>query len=154
MFMNVDVTPISAPNIANVFMAETADGTPFLRESLKRIARQPREDEQTPFLALGSAVSDATEPIVNGVAVQSDDPNVTDPQVTSLRDGRIALLVKKYEGAGSVEDDARFQILTERMRKLERPMADQAHAVLFEILSSIEAAATRADSVRAKFGLK
>ncbi|HVW63470.1 MAG TPA: hypothetical protein VHB01_00525 [Nitrosospira sp.] len=62
------------------------------------------------------------------------------PYLEEARDSRIALLVKKYEGAtaSTSEDSARFDILTERLRRLSPRSGPNDLEVLTGMMDQIE----------------
>jgi hypothetical protein len=62
------------------------------------------------------------------------------PYLKEARDSRIALLVKKYEGAAAStnEDSARLDILTERLRRLSPRSGPNDLEVLTAVMDQIE----------------
>jgi hypothetical protein len=77
-----------------------------------------------------------------------------DDEVLKARDVRLALLARKYEGAASVEDTARLQILTERLRKLAPRVTDKDVEQVAEMVADAEGIAARLAAVKEKFGLR
>ncbi|MGC4062575.1 MAG: hypothetical protein QM749_17715 [Aquabacterium sp.] len=71
--------------------------------------------------------------------------------VTSER--RIGLLLKQQEATYSKEDDARLQILTERLRKLAPRVTSADIDNLDAMVDEIEHASARLDDIEAKYGL-
>lgn len=79
---------------------------------------------------------------------------IDDDEVLKARDARLALLARKYEGAASVEDTARLQILTERLRKLSPRVTDKDVEQVAEMVADAEGIAARLAAVKEKFGLR
>jgi hypothetical protein len=77
-----------------------------------------------------------------------------DDDVLKARDARLALLARKYEGAASVEDTARLQILTERLRKLSPRVTEKDVEQVAEMVADAEGIAARLAAVKEKFGLR
>jgi hypothetical protein len=77
-----------------------------------------------------------------------------DDEVLKARDVRLALLARKYEGVASVEDTARLQILTERLRKLSPRVTDKDVEQITEMVAEAEGIAARLAAVKEKFGLR
>jgi hypothetical protein len=155
MFATADVTPITQP-VSAVYFADRGSGTPLREYSTEKESLIPREGE-TPLSAYASAA-----PYIIRVPGQvGESPNsevhTGEPMLNAKqlaeREARIALLVRKFEGAGSIEDDARFKILTARMRRLEQTSDERVYRLLSDVVSDIEAVTENLDSIRAKFGL-
>ncbi len=81
--------------------------------------------------------------------VPAPDPTALDP-----RDARLALLARKYEGAASVEDTARLQILNERLRRLAPRVTREDVAQVAEMVADAEGIAARLATMKAKLGLR
>jgi hypothetical protein len=75
-------------------------------------------------------------------------------EVMKARDARLALLARKYEGTASIEDGARLQILTERLRKLSPRVTSEDVAQVEDMVSEAERIAARLDAVKKKFRLR
>jgi hypothetical protein len=77
-----------------------------------------------------------------------------DDDVLKARDARLALLARKYEGSASVEDTARLQILTERLRKLSPRVTEKDVEQVAEMVADAEGIAARLAALKEKFGLR
>jgi hypothetical protein len=77
-----------------------------------------------------------------------------DDEVMKARDARLALLARKYEGTASIEDGARLQILTERLRKLSPRVTSSDVEQVTDMVSEAERIAARLEAVKKKFGLR
>ena len=87
-----------------------------------------------------------------------DDPtmveNLTeDPKIAAARDIRIILLVKKYEGKSDREDNARLEILTQRLRRLSPVVTDHELTSATEIVDDLEAISSNLNKIRERYGL-
>jgi hypothetical protein len=74
--------------------------------------------------------------------------------VARARDARIALLARRYEGGSSVEDDARIEILTLRLRKLSPRVTKSDVEGVEKMVADLEEVAANLDQIRSKFGLR
>ncbi len=86
----------------------------------------------------------------HGASQRAQDQDET----LKARDVRLALLARKYEGTASVEDTARLQILTERLRKLAPRVTHQDVEQITEMVADAEGIAARLAAVKEKFGLR
>jgi hypothetical protein len=109
------------------------------QEEVPRLERQTDSTPTAEELRAGSAA---------GKRGQDDD------EILKARDVRLALLARKYEGAASVEDTARLQILTERLRKLSPRVTDRDVEQVAEMVADAEAISARMAAVKEKFGLR
>ncbi len=75
-------------------------------------------------------------------------------ELPGLRDARLALLARKYEGRASVEDTARLQILNERLRRLAPRVTREDVEVVVEMVADAEGIASRLTAMKAKLGLR
>ena len=80
-------------------------------------------------------------------------PEADDP-VIRVRDERVALLVRKYEGMSTTEDEARFQILTQRLRRLSPRVTPEDLNSLSTMVGHLEETSADLDAIRGKFGLR
>lgn len=157
MFATIDVTPIRDPASA-VYVSDKGEGTPFpSRQSGER--RTPADQSgRTSFQAYAHAAPYILQAPSEGqsailAAAQESEGVLLDAKAIADREARIALLVKKFEGNGRVEDDARFEILTARMRRLEEPEDADLLARLSTVVSEIESASANLEAVKRKYGL-
>jgi hypothetical protein len=67
---------------------------------------------------------------------------------------RSTLLVMKYEGASSKENQARIDILTQRLRKLSPRVTESDINHLDGAISSIESVSETVDALNRKYGMK
>jgi hypothetical protein len=74
--------------------------------------------------------------------------------VARARDARIALLARRYEGESSVEDDARIEILTLRLRRLSPRVTKTDLEGVEQMVEDLEGVAANLDAIRSKFGLR
>jgi hypothetical protein len=133
------------------------------REETVVAGRTSRTAEQTAFLAYSSEVPSLDTLVTPTIAdLRARSPRawavspalLAEDAIDRARDARVALLAKKYEGVATTEDDARFAILTARLRKLDPRVTDQDHAALNAIVADLEDASSSLDTIRSKFGLK
>jgi len=82
-----------------------------------------------------------------------DEDSNEDPQIVAARDSRITLLVKKYEGNTDREDNARLEILTQRLRKLSPIVTNHELTSATEIVDDLEAISSRLNTVMERYGL-
>ena len=82
------------------------------------------------------------------LAPEADDP------VIRARDARVALLARKYESISTREDDARLQILTQRLRRLSPRVTPEDLNSLSTMVDQLEETSADLDEIRAKFGLR
>jgi len=122
-----------------------ADTTPFVsyRESLP--FHQKRTDIS---LTADDLVSDRDRPAADEASQQGND------EISRARDARLTLLERKYDGSASPEDVARFQLLTERIRKLMPRVTQQDFDTLNEMVESAESIAGTLASIRNEFGIR
>jgi hypothetical protein len=71
-----------------------------------------------------------------------------------VREARVVLLARKYEGLSTVEDDARLAILTARLQKLSPRVTSADFDNLATMVTEIEQVSSNLDEIRSKFGLK
>jgi hypothetical protein len=91
------------------------------------------------------------EPLREQQSSSSVEPE-REPAADLVRDQRIALLVRKHEGSN--EDRARFEILTQRLRKLYPRVTQDDYKTMSEMVTDAESTAAVLAGVRAKFGLR
>lgn len=77
-----------------------------------------------------------------------------DDAVDRARDARVALLARKYEGVSTTEDEARIEILTQRLRKLSPRVTTTDLDNLSTMIGQLEEVSSNLDEIRSKFGLK
>lgn len=82
------------------------------------------------------------------LAPEADDP------VIRARDARVALLARKYESISTTEDDARLQILTQRLRRLSPRVTPEDLNRLSTMVGELEETSADLDEIRGKFGLR
>ncbi len=68
------------------------------------------------------------------------------------RDARVALLARNCEGTSTVEDDARFEILTQRLRKLRPRVEREDIGAISDMVDQLETVSDNLDEIRSKFG--
>jgi len=68
-------------------------------------------------------------------------------------ESRIALLVQRYEGKSTREDNARLEILTQRIRRLSPRVTTNDLGVLTVMVDEIEEISLGLDELRKKFGV-
>lgn len=74
--------------------------------------------------------------------------------VERARRARVSLLARKYEGASSVEDDARIDILTERLRRLSPRVTKTDLETMSKMVEDLEEVSLNLEQIRENFGLK
>lgn len=75
-------------------------------------------------------------------------------QVTAARDRRLELLVRQFEQASTPEDDARFHILTQRLRRLVPSVSPRAWDALNETTTCLEDISGNLDRLKMQFDLR
>ncbi len=86
--------------------------------------------------------------------VEGESEVSENPAIDVARDARIALLVQKYEGAATNEDNTRLDILTQRLRKLSPRTTPHELDILTAMVEEIEQISDDVQSLRNKYGLK
>jgi hypothetical protein len=132
------------------------------REETPDLRKTRRAFEETVFVELrGQVPSLKREADTTATAgeLRAGEPPVTtrvdlDDEVMKARDARLALLARKYEGTASIEDGARLQILTERLRKLSPRVTSRDVEQVADMVSEAERVAARLEAVKKKFGLR
>lgn len=74
--------------------------------------------------------------------------------VTQARDRRLELLVRQFDRQSSPEDDARFHILTQRLRRLVPSVSDAAWEALNATTTALENVSGSLDQLKNQFGLR
>jgi hypothetical protein len=121
--------------------------------------------EGTPFVIFNESVPllqkfadmtlTAAELLADGTsAVSRAEVQLSDDEVVRARDARIALLARRHEGTASMEDSARFHLLTERIRKLMPRVAPKEFDVLTEMVEDAESIAGTVASIRSEFDIR
>ena len=120
-----------------------ADATNFvaLREPIFPSARSMREAPAT------SAVE--SSPMQEGTGVGD-----TNDAVLRARDMRLALLAKRYAGTHRIEDEARFKILTEQLRRLAPRVTAQDFEPIRDALDAVEAMDAEVLALRTKRAMR
>jgi len=75
-------------------------------------------------------------------------------EVTSARDRRLELLARQFVGESSPEDDARFHILTQRLRRLVPSVSADAWKALDTATSTLEEVSGNLDELKKQFDLR
>ncbi len=75
-------------------------------------------------------------------------------EVTSARDRRLELLARQFVGESSPEDDARFHILTQRLRRLVPSVSADAWQALDTVTSTLEEVSGNLDELKKQFDLR
>ncbi len=74
-------------------------------------------------------------------------------EIEKARAARLRLLAREQEGAASPEDSARFEILTQRLRRLSPRVGEQDIEVIANMLDDAEAISETVEAIRKKYGL-
>lgn len=82
------------------------------------------------------------------LAPEADDP------VIRAGEARVALLARKYASISTTEDDARLQILTQRLRRLSPRVTPEDLNSLSTMVGQLEETSADLAEIRAKFGLR
>ncbi len=109
---------------------------------------------QVPLLKRQLDTTPTAEELRTREAQPAAHRGLDDDAVVKARDARLALLARKYEGTASVEDTARLQILTERLRKLAPRVTAADVEQVAEMVADAEGIASRLAAVKEKFGLR
>lgn len=120
--------------------AIVADGTPILAN---------QDDAPT----LRSA-----QPTVTAGAELYDDSHVDSeptlrPSVAQVRDARVAVLARKYENPRSAEHDARFKLLTEKLRSLDPRVSDAEYDALGKSFDALQDSGDVLAEIKRDFGV-
>lgn len=124
---------------------------PTKRRVYTNIARTESDPPQTRFYETQAYAQDNTSgtSASNSFETQTPQPDSAETW-RATQDARAFFLVKRYEGASTVEDDARFHQLTERLRRLN-PRVTAGHiALLDESVSVLENAGSELDGILAE----
>jgi hypothetical protein len=78
-----------------------------------------------------------------------DDPS----QLEAVRDARVAVLARKYENPESAEHEARFRLLTEKLRSLDPRVSEDEHAALAESTALLENSVDLIAKIKRVFGV-
>lgn len=92
-----------------------------------------------------------TEPEAGGFVHEADE---TLDEITAARDRRLELLVRQFENASTPEEDARFHILTQRLRRLVPSVSPKEWDALNRATSDLEEISSDLDLLRAQFELR
>jgi hypothetical protein len=87
---------------------------------------------------------------------------ITDPgpeseardEISEARDRRIELLVRKFDKVSTTEDDARFHILTQKLRRLVPRVSERETIQLASTVAMIEEFTADLDATKKKYGLR
>jgi hypothetical protein len=80
-------------------------------------------------------------------------PEADDP-IIRAGEARVALLARKYASISTTEDDARFQILTQRLGRLSPRVTPEDLNSLSTMVGRLEEMSADLDEIRGKFGLR
>jgi len=75
-------------------------------------------------------------------------------EVTAARDRRLELLARQFVGESSPEDDARFHILTQRLRRLVPSVSNDAWQSLDTATSTLEEVSAHLEELKKQFDLR
>lgn len=75
------------------------------------------------------------------------------PEIETVRDRRLRLLVAKFEGQTTYEDDARLHLLTARLRRLAPRVTTESVDALKSAADTIENASAELDAMKRRLGL-
>ena len=78
----------------------------------------------------------------------------TRDEISEARDRRIELLVRKFDKTSTTEDDARFHILTQKLRRLVPRVTERETNQLASTVAMIEEFTTDLDATKTKHGLR
>ena len=128
------------------------------------VAERPsRAFDETPFVAFRAAVpsvhwNGTLTPTAAGLKTQTNPVRASVVLHTDsagrARDARAVLLARTYEGGATVEDNARFAILTARLRKLSPRFTIDDIEKLDTMVGELEQVSANLDEIRSTFGLK
>jgi hypothetical protein len=127
--------------------------------------RPVRSFEETVFLVYRSSVpsmrgSGSLTPTkaetLGALGVNTRRPSAPshDDTADRARDARVVLLARKYEGISTTEDEARIEILTQRLRRLSPRVTPKDLDQLTLMVGQLEEVSSNLDEIRSKFGLK
>ena len=78
----------------------------------------------------------------------------TRDEISEARDRRIELLVRKFDKTSTTEDDARFHILTQKLRRLVPRVTERETNQLASTVAMIEELTADLDATKTKYGLR
>jgi hypothetical protein len=120
---------------------------------------------QTLF-ATATAIPEFTRIDVESLTPAGEDTRLSEPpryvheaeegldMVTQARDRRLELLVRQFDRQSTPEDDARFHILTQRLRRLVPSVSDAAWEALNATTTALENVSSSLDHLKNQFGLR
>jgi len=74
-------------------------------------------------------------------------------QLEAVRDARVAVLARKYENPESAEHEARFRLLTEKLRSLDPRVSEDEHAALADSTALLENSVDLIAKIKRVFGV-
>lgn len=120
---------------------------------------------QTLF-ATATAIPEPTRIAAESLTPAGEDTGLSEPSryvhevdegldmVTQARDRRLELLVLQFDRQSTPEDDARFHILTQRLRRLVPSVSDAAWEALNATTTTLESVSSNLDKLKTQFGLR
>lgn len=131
------------------------------REETAALPLVDRRFDETTFIQQRGAVpalsrAGTMTPASGGLTIGDEltAPEPTEVLVDAARDTRVTLLARKYENGGSVEDEARLKILTERLRRLSPRVTTRDLDAVTVVVSDLERASKDLAAIRERFGLR
>lgn len=156
MDANYDTTPLTRPPA--VVKPYTDRGqTPFAERPVEfRAQTAPVSSPlvETTNQSDGSATMTTEERHLSASRPNLPQESVFEEQVVKARDARLALLAKQYESRSTREDDARMEILTERMRRLVPSVTPGAIAQLEAVVGRVEQTAAKLDDIKRRYAIQ
>ena len=98
--------------------------------------------------ATAAELREAWSKLLEQLSPEADDP------VIRAGEARVALLARKYASISTTEDDARLQILTQRLRRLSPRVTPEDLNSLSTMVGQLEEMSADLNEIRAKFGLR
>jgi hypothetical protein len=151
----LDITPVSGPS----YFREYRDNgrTPLSDRSKSHTFDATKVQAKTPVLIVQGTVQTQTvaELVKSGTEQRGvvDDVAVAADPAVAAKNVRSTLLAKKYAGKTSREDNARLDILTERIRLLSPRVTNQEVDLLVSIVDQAEAMSANLEDIRTRYGI-
>ena len=144
----LDITPVSTP--------------PHFQEYRDKGRTQLSDRELSPAAThivdreprLGQFRLEAATPTELEILHDTRNSSIGDTDLSNIdetRDSRITLLIQKYEGAATIEDSARLDILTQRLRQLSPRSGPYDIEILSAMVDEVEQVSDDINKLREKY---
>jgi hypothetical protein len=122
-------------------------------------------DEQTPFVAYIDSVPLVIRQPTGTVTIAElqrqgfagltfNSPDESQDELSSASEARLNLLARKYEGTWNSENEARFQILTQRLRRLDPRVTSKELDSMKTVVGQLEDVSSMLSDIQQKFRIR